>query len=237
MKQADGATHGEPAPVPAPKNPVVESVEKEIRALAAGDLSDPVTARRLKNAFAALQIVREAFAPDPLAEFDAMSAGSDEIAGYVQTTLGAMPAPGLSLGTGLGLPPFRRQAPNAAETFQSRLMREVLAVVPEFLAQGRARVEADRAHAVSDLAHAIDTAVKRGDAATGDLLRAQLKVVVESSGPVGTGEAAGGAVKNAMGLPFMTREAIGGLIGGLAGSGALHDLTPPTLDDPLEAAT
>lgn len=203
----------DPNPNEAPVlHPAVSAAQDAVRLAAARDLTDPLNDRRLRKAMKALQVVREAFATSA-DEFDlATEAGVPTHSGLsplaypvLDATDDLMPL----LGTGFA----RQQRPNAPETFASRVLREMLTVVPEFLAQGRIRVEADRARSVSALAFDVAEATKRGDTVTADLLRKELARLVETAPEPTSGAVALGAYKNLDELPPETRLSACAVVG------------------------
>ena len=127
---------------------------------------------------------------------------------------------------GLGVP-MRMQTPNGPETFMSRVIREVIAVIPQFLEQGKIRAEAtkiraisDNAHAVSELSFELRKCIEHGDTETANLLRKSLNHVVEKlDEPVETNEDQ--AVSAAMsGLREVLKDESNGMaFGMLAGLG------------------
>jgi len=206
-------------------HPVVSAAQDAVRRAAERDLTDSNNERCLRKAMKALQVAREAFtdsadeldlalgrdaSPNPYSFKLSDSGGDDDL---VPT-----------LGTAFG----RAQRPNAPETFASRIIREGLTLAPEFLAQGRIRVEAERARAVSALAFDIAEADKRGDAVTTDMLRNELARLTMIAPAPSEGETALAAVRGLGELPAVSRVPMqayaGAAIGAVKDEGEGSDL-------------
>ena len=169
-------------------NPVVEAAEAAVKQLSAADLSDPMNLRALQKAMQGLLQVKQAFAAGPAEEATEMF-GVDAEYGSMYSGLGSVYPP-------LGVP-LRQQRPNAPETFASRMIREVMAVIPQFMEQGRQTALARRARAISELAFEIRESKKHGDEETAALLKTTLADLVEAAKePVSETESLAGAAEN-----------------------------------------
>ncbi len=163
-------------------NELFNQIATQVKATAQGDMTDPRVQRKLRQQLDLLPKLQKAFM-DTEQEAEAVFMdeapvlGIDEFVGApgYDMAVPAIPLPPLG-------PPQRRQKPNVAETFISRLARESLSWVPKFLEQGRIAVEARRAAQVVEIAHAIDRAEQRGDLRTIELLKTSLASLVADQG-------------------------------------------------------
>lgn len=199
----------------------IEAARAAVREIASsGDLGDPRTRRRLQKALQGLAVVEQAFA-DEADETDAvlrsrprLFAPSDDEGAPSDSGMAANP---VVLGLGGGLYP-RQEPMSVAETFQSRLLREIVSAIPAFLDQGRQQAEGNRARAASDLSFAIRRAESHGDHETAKILREELRRLVVLPAPTGS-EVASGAADLFQSLPAVTRVTAGALYGMASNAG------------------